>query len=397
MKSTNVQNKKIPITKELQLLLCCSLKQPSDQSLSQMHTLLQSDIEWNAFYTLIERHRVYSVVCKNLKKTDTARIPKALMAELENKSRKSQMKALLLHTSELTQLMEQFQNQGIRALSLKGPALSLLVYGDISLRMSKDLDIIVSPFDLEKAELILLNRGYVRDGELESLTKKQRTLLIKTTHHFSYVNRKTGANVELHWRLNYESYNFTFDQMWSQKTEITLAGTKIPVLNAEENFLYLVFHGSKHNWSRLKWLCDIAELMKKDNLDWKSIVLKAKKLGIEPLLCQTLLLASRFFASDPHKELFSSKTKKTAFCLAEMACVYILSPDYDPSHPGSRFYFFNWKYYIAWNSGFLKKVCFLALRFYPNENDFAHIRLPDSVFWLYYPLHFVLAVKRKLL
>ncbi len=393
---TVVSHFKTECNNELKLLLLCSLNELSEQKLNKITTLLDQKIDWTVFYKLVGRHRIYSVVYNNLKKAPSIAIDSDFMKKLKNKSTEYQMQALLLHTTELTRLIEQFQHQNIRVISIKGPALSYLIYGDISLRMSKDLDIIVSPGDLDLAEKILYDNGYMREGDVQSLSLKQRTMLVKTIHHFSYINKKNGINVELHWRLNYESYNFTFEQMWNERTELTLAGKKIPVLNDEENFLYLVFHGSKHNWSRLKWLCDIVELIKKGNLDWNSIALKAKNLCIEHLLAQTLLLAHQFFRTDSHCELFNNKTNRKALHLAKLALVFILDPEYDPSFPSSKFYFKSWKYMIAWNAVFSKKVSLLKLRFYPTEKDFSFVSLPDSVFGLYYFIRLFCVAKRKI-
>ena len=42
-------------------------------------------------------------------------------------------------------------------------------------------------------------------------------------------------------------------------TEITVAGRTFTVLTKEFELLYLLIHGARHKWSRLKWLVDIKD------------------------------------------------------------------------------------------------------------------------------------------
>ena len=72
----------------------------------------------------------------------------------------------MLHLcGEMEQISKLFTENQIRLLFLKGPVLAAELYGDISLRTSKDLDILIPIADLEKVEELLLNVGYVREGD----------------------------------------------------------------------------------------------------------------------------------------------------------------------------------------------------------------------------------------
>ena len=59
---------------------------------------------------------------------------------------------------------------------LKGPVIAHEIYGDISLRTSKDLDILVQEIDLEKAEGLLFSLGYKREEVPTILNEKMETL-----------------------------------------------------------------------------------------------------------------------------------------------------------------------------------------------------------------------------
>ena len=54
----------------------------------------------------------------------------------------------------------QSEQRGIRTLVLKGPTLALDLYGDVSLRTSKDLDILIPLTEIEQAERLMTELGY---------------------------------------------------------------------------------------------------------------------------------------------------------------------------------------------------------------------------------------------
>lgn len=116
-------------------------------------------------------------------------IPEYVFSELQQKYKDNVVK-LLKFTGELISLMNLMKQNGIRAISLKGPILGNEIYGDVSLRTSKDLDILIDCKDIEKVEKILLDRGYKKSGVDFPLTVKQRKMIMKRGHHFEYYNSK---------------------------------------------------------------------------------------------------------------------------------------------------------------------------------------------------------------
>jgi hypothetical protein len=65
----------------------------------------------------------------------------------------------------------------------------------------------------------------------------------------------------------------------------------------EDLVLVLSVHAAKHVWGRLLWICDIAQIIKLENLDWNLVGRRARKFGIERILHVTLLLAKRLLAA----------------------------------------------------------------------------------------------------
>ena len=73
--------------------------------------------------------------------------------------------------------------------------------------------------------------------------------------------------------------------MFSRVQAVSLAGAQLLTLAPPDLLLTLFVHGAKHGWTRLAWLCDVAELLRKhQDLDWDSLLAQARALGIERIV-----------------------------------------------------------------------------------------------------------------
>jgi hypothetical protein len=105
--------------------------------------------------------------------------------------------------------------------------------------------------------------------------------------------------VEIHWRVM-SKYIFSSkaEQLWENLQPISLAGSSLPSLSPENLLWFLCVHASKHRWERLRWLCDIAELIRTyPQLDWNQIIQQAMHLKVQRRLYIGLLLANRLLGA----------------------------------------------------------------------------------------------------
>lgn len=166
----------------------------------------------------------------------------------------------LKHFIELIDLLNL---HNISYINFKGPLLSQLIYGDPTVRYSNDIDILIDKNDMDEINQILLDAGYTF---LNNMTwpdnKKQQGVLLNFMHHLGYWHREHGFMVEIHW-----SFSSMFPIRATALQEIisgnlqqeNFYGRKLMTFSPEFNLLYLIFHGSKHAWQRLKWLVDIKD------------------------------------------------------------------------------------------------------------------------------------------
>jgi hypothetical protein len=74
-------------------------------------------------------------------------------------------------------------------------------------------------------------------------------------------------------------------------------GSPVRTLRGEDLLLVLCVHAAKHVWVQLSWLCDIAQLVNSQQLDWNAVRDEARRLGIERIVSLNLLLAEKLLGS----------------------------------------------------------------------------------------------------
>ena len=132
---------------EIQLLLHCCRVELADRSRLAIKQALQSVSDWDWVVSTAIEHRVDGFLLKHLAQFPTCPLPNALRQKLERRSKATAMANLKL-ARELIHLLQELEHHGIRAAPYKGPLLMQRVYGDIGLRATHDLDILIHPRDL---------------------------------------------------------------------------------------------------------------------------------------------------------------------------------------------------------------------------------------------------------
>ena len=73
-------------------------------------------------------------------------------------------------------------------------------------------------------------------------------------------------------------------------------GIRLPTLALDELFAYLCVHGATHAWSRMKWIADVAALLKNaDEGEVERLYRRSLGLGVGRCSAQALLLCNLLF------------------------------------------------------------------------------------------------------
>jgi hypothetical protein len=233
--------------------------------IDQEHTLTDHDcngIDWDHFLTVLETHRIANTVYTDGRILPY--LPTKLKVQLQTKYKASQFR-MLSYIAELHRIISLFEKNFISSITLKGPTLGQAYYRTPTQRESKDLDILVKPCDFQKAFDILTEEGYLVSGTSWG-SPKQQEVYMANFHHYSFYHPVRFTQVELHWKL-YSSQSINSSQMeniWRNLTFQKVGSLEITVLSQIDNFIFLCVHGGAyaHQWKRLFWIQDIANIMK---------------------------------------------------------------------------------------------------------------------------------------
>ena len=202
------------------------------------------------FLEIIQHHKLIPHLYPILK-SHCENVPNTVLQQFHQLLKHHHLHILKL-SSELVRLSKLFSADNIPWLSIKGPALSMQLYGDIAARQSGDLDILVKTDDLDRAISMLIRAGY--EIMYSDFIKKGigKDILLQHT--------EKDILVELHQKVSYDWLtpdNIT-SMLWEQPGKIRVGNEEILVPNAASHLTYLYEHGNRHGWYRLAWLWDIA-------------------------------------------------------------------------------------------------------------------------------------------
>jgi hypothetical protein len=284
---------------EMRLLLACARKTLCPDDARRIVGLCHLPLDWPLFLRLVARHRVAPLVWQSLKSAGQASVPESIQADLRRGVEKNTLKALK-QTADLVRLVRRFEDADIRVLPLKGPILAMQAYGALNLRHAGDLDLLVDPASVWDADRILKDAGYARTDPEYPLSPGQAAAFMKIRKDFSYARHESTIGVELHWRLSQNAHLLAIglEELWPGREFVPFGSDRVAAMSRQELLLYLCAHGAHTGWFRLKWLCDIAELIGRDSgIDMAQLFARAQDFGVDRVLAQGLLLAHRMLGS----------------------------------------------------------------------------------------------------
>ena len=366
-------------------------------------------LDWDYFDALVKQHRIQPLLLRGLRQLpgeQTAPFPR--LDRYRTRQNEFSMRSMkLLQT--LAAVNKAFAEAGIRMISMKGPMLSVELYGDPSMRSSRDLDLMVALEDLPRAGEILRGMGYVLEENPYASTPLRHKYYHIVEHEKHEVYNRDGICLELHWQHDYQTEQ-SFDELWQRREELALMGRSIAVMGRSDRYPALFIHAAEHGFLRLRWLLDLYELQKKPSFSWQRVFDEMTAQGVGALLLETLLVMYRLDLP----ELPDVQTPK--FTLAREAggvrlttaddlrpqtgkakslsdAVYpLLLREVRPTEP-------EWKAYdkhlptTIYGKTLLQSV---LLVLGPTKYEFELIDLPDWLFWVYFIIRPFNWLRRKL-
>lgn len=378
------------ISNEIKFLIACCQTDPSEDDINFISSYLQSpDRDLNILIRLANQHGILPIVYKTLKKIveddpnfiqhSTFNI-QHFLSELKPYYMSIVQRNMLM-TTELINIIKLLRENQIEALAFKGPTLSQMAYGDITLRQFSDLDILIKRSDISSMIDLMIANDYTPILDLGTGLKETITDALNV---IGFYKSSTNSLIEVHWELLSKNYAITWDEdtLWdSKKNVININGTDIPVLPFEQQLLYLCIHGSKHLFERLEWICDIDKSIRKNpNIDWPYLVHEAKEMGVERMLYLGLTLCQYFFRLELPKFIQENITQNKS---VEKLISKIIKTNFaEPVQINKNYRSFG--LLLDMRENLSDKLRFTWYAFFaPKFDDFTFIQLPKYLSFLY--------------
>jgi hypothetical protein len=273
------------------LVLACARTIVPVEAREPLRALASGPLDWDRVLRLAEVHGVTPLLHHQLTATAPAEVPAAVRARLRERMIEYAGRSLAL-AHELAGLLGALAERGILALPYKGPALAEAVYGGVTLRPPGDLDVVVPPERMTDARAVLLGRGY-RDAlpgvALEARVSHYQHALVRDRDH---------VHVELHWAFAPRYFGFALRPRDLAHEPLRLAGATVRTIAPADLLVVLAVHGGRHLWSRLVWICDLAELLRaRPAADWDAALARARALGVARMVLVGVALARDLLAA----------------------------------------------------------------------------------------------------
>lgn len=340
------------------------------------------DPDWDIFLTRALEHRLYPVLSRRIDPSRHSFIPGRVFHTLGlwYAANSLRMRELFI---ELVCVTGKLEAAGIPVISMKGPALAARIYGDISLRASGDLDIVVSGPDFGRAVRVIRSLDYEsEDYNFEKDRRVYRQFTQGYTHH-AFQKEKPACRLELHRTLclprfrEYRNFPDRFEDLLAASVWIDFSGCRVRLFSDRHLFLYLLMHGEIHRWSRLGWLLDIDRLLRGPvEVDWERVNACCRSRKIMGMLQRTISLCRSLFRSPIPPDLISGRVFPGAM---------IAASGYSKEHRRR-----------SWGISMKNRIYGMIHRLLPPLNDVARIKLPLPFLGLHFLLRPVFILYRKM-
>ncbi len=377
-------------TPEFDLLLATCAETSGEHRLGWILRILQSGPDWARFTQLAQHHGVVPQAFRCL--SAVAHFPFGNSLEgLQGQCQANTRQTLWL-TGELLRVLTRLEGCGVEALPYKGPVLAGMLYGDVALRQFSDLDLLVRPPDLPKITAALAELGY--ESGLKLAPREQRAY-IKSGYEYPFDSSHGRNLLEVKWQILPRFYSVAFDVegFFDRAALAPLAGRMVRTLAAEDLLLVLCVNAAKHGWGRLSWLCDIAQLVKTQPLDWIAIQRQARRLGIQRIIAVTFLLAQRLLglAVPPAMLPLAEKDHGAEILAGHLIPMMVSGSEYNTE--SLPYFRLMMQARERWpdRASFLWKLCLT-----PGVGEWSAVRLPGPLFPLYRVVRICRIVKRLL-
>jgi hypothetical protein len=350
---------------------------PHPEESAELESSLVPSIRWDALFPLAEQHGVLPLLYLALSGVESS-VPEEQMRRLKQMYQANLHKALFL-SREFIRIADCLEAIGIDFLPYKGLALAEALYGDIALRQSGDIDLIIRLRDLGRIREAVGKIGYTPHT---SLSQSEQDAYLKAGYECAFDSALGHNLLEVQWAIQPRFYavDFQMDGLFERAVPTSVAGHGSKTPAPEDLFIVLSLHAAKHAWGRLIWLCDLSRMAQCPSLNWRWIGSQAQRLGVVRIVRVGLLLAKWLLSDEvpagvelnlPDDPQANGLAEKIARTIIAGNGIDVESLDY-------------FRLMVRLRERKADQLRFLSrLAFTPGPGEWSAVRLPRALFPLY--------------
>lgn len=276
--------------------------------------------------------------------------------------------------STLHRVARSLDGVGISWMLWKGPALSMLVWGEPGIRQFSDLDIVIAPRDRETALAALAADGWrAQGGHSRALARA-----VHAATRAYPLTRPGSIPIELHWAFAGMHYPPWGDvaATAARAATVEVGGLVVRTPSGADALLLCALHATKHGWSQAEDVVMFTRLALREPNVVAIANARAEEAGVGTAMRLGVLLAAQLCDVGLPAHPASAREQARVRAMAD-ACVSRME-----SGAGA------WRKTHAWTIGWVRRpshrvryaaVALLA----PSLQEWNWLELPDSLVWAY--------------
>jgi hypothetical protein len=278
---------------ELEFLLALCRVPLTGRNFERVAKHFTSTVDWIEIIERAKGLEIAAPVLSNLRMHFADRLSESVMglvATTEKEVRSQALSKALLSA----RIANQLDGQGIHAILLKGASTGISAYGDPSLRTFSDIDILVPVNTIYRAAGSVASLGFAPTFDSKSVRD-----LIRNGRALEFAG--DSIKVELHTTLmeKYLHFNVDLDEIRSQARSTELGNSTIRVLDRPHEFVFLCAHAAKHEWERIRWSVDVAQIASRMSTEQlRSVEEFARKVRATRIVALAARVSELFFGDD---------------------------------------------------------------------------------------------------